>query len=269
MRYFLLLLFCYPCLCCVAQNNLPISNHRFIVVAHRGNHVAAPENTLSAYQEAIKAEADYVEVDVRTTKDSALVIMHDASITRMTGTEGNVRNFLLDSLRRIKVRDTLHPEWGLHTIPTFSEVLQLCKGKINIYVDFKEASVSAVYAAIMNAGMEHHVVIYINTPKQYADWRAVAPQIPLMVSLPNNLITKEGLFNFLDNHPVEVLDGNFNSYNTEMIMATKKRTVPVWADIQNADTESNWEKAVKSGIEGLQTDHPQALINFLKKTCIR
>jgi glycerophosphoryl diester phosphodiesterase len=269
MRYLLLLVSCSNYILSVAQNTLPLSNHNFIVIAHRGNHTTAPENTLLAYEEAIKIGADYVEVDVRTTKDSALVIMHDASINRMTGFVGNIRDFLFNSLQRIKVRDTLHPEWGLHCIPTFKEVLQLCKGKVNIYIDFKDASAASVYKAIINEGMEHNVVVYINTPQQYTDWKLIAPNIPLMISLPNAYITKDDVFDFLDDHPVDVLDGNFNSYNTETAMAAKERGIPIWADIQTQDSENNWNKALLLGLQGLQTDHPQALINFLKKKGIR
>jgi glycerophosphoryl diester phosphodiesterase len=65
-------------------NPAPKSSHRFLVSAHRGDHTHAPENTLRAYANAIGAGADYVEIDLRTTRDSVLVIMHDASVDRMT-----------------------------------------------------------------------------------------------------------------------------------------------------------------------------------------
>jgi glycerophosphoryl diester phosphodiesterase len=60
-------------------NPMPAPRHPYIVVAHRGDHEHAPENTLAAFANAIKAGVDYVEIDLRTTVDSQLVIMHDAS----------------------------------------------------------------------------------------------------------------------------------------------------------------------------------------------
>ena len=106
--------------------SLPVTKHRCVVIAHRGDHTNAPENTLAAYQHAIEDGADFVEIDLRTTKDSQLVIMHNATIDHITGRQGQVSDFLFDSIRQIKVREPLHPEWGLHAIPTFKEVLQLC-----------------------------------------------------------------------------------------------------------------------------------------------
>src|SRR5580658_3936942 len=67
---------------------LPAPRHAFTVVCHRGDHTHAPENTLAAFANAIKAGADYVEIDLRTTVDSQLVIMHDATVNRMTGGSG-------------------------------------------------------------------------------------------------------------------------------------------------------------------------------------
>lgn len=52
---------------------LPKTAHQFIVVAHRGDHTQAPENTLTAFENAIREGVDYVEIDLRTTKDSQLI----------------------------------------------------------------------------------------------------------------------------------------------------------------------------------------------------
>jgi glycerophosphoryl diester phosphodiesterase len=91
-------------------NPLPEPKHQFIVVCHRGDHEHAPENTQTAYANAIKAGADYVEIDLRTTADSQLVIMHDASVDRMTTGTGQVKDLTWDQLKQLKVKDKSHPE---------------------------------------------------------------------------------------------------------------------------------------------------------------
>ena len=97
-------------------------HHKFIVIAHRGDHTNAPENTIVAYKNAIKIGADFIEVDLRTTKDSQLVVMHDATINRITGINGSIQNMTFDSLRKLEVRESKHPEWGNHVIPTLAFV---------------------------------------------------------------------------------------------------------------------------------------------------
>lgn len=252
------------------KNNLPLCKSSFIVIAHRGDHTHNAENTLAAYQNAIDAGADYVEVDLRTTKDSQLVIMHNSTINYMTEEKGNVSDYMFDSLRKIPVRDPQHPEWGKYTIPTFKEVLALCKGKINIYLDFKNASVKSTYNEIVSAGMEKHVIVYINEPHQFTEWRAIAPLMPLMISLPVKVKSKDEMYALLDSINIDILDGNFDEYNSATVLAAKQKNVPIWADIQSKDENAErWDKALALGLEGLQTDNPGALIGYLKLKGIR
>jgi glycerophosphoryl diester phosphodiesterase len=243
---------------------LPKAKHKFIVIAHRGDHTQAPENTLQAYQNAINEGVDYVEIDLRTTKDSQLVIMHDASVYRMTGTKSYVNELSFDSIRSLKVRDTAHANWGSFHIPSFKEVLKLCRNHINIYLDFKNASADAAMKEIVAAGMERHVIVYINTPNQLTDWQKTAPEIPLMLSLPNTYTSKEQVANFVKKYAIALLDGNYNVYTAEMVRAANAQHVAVWPDIQSDNEHLNWDKALLLGIQGLQTDHPRALIDYLK-----
>jgi len=255
-----------------AQNLAPLPARRypFIVVAHRGDHTRAPENTLAAYANAIEAGADYVEIDLRTTADSQLVIMHDASVDRMTNGNGLVSRLRYDSLRLLKVRDRTHPEWGESTIPNFREVLQLCKNKIHIYLDFKNADPAAAWQEIVRQGMEKEVVVYINAPNQFVGWRKVAPAVPLMVSLPNSIRDTAALKEFLDKGHPEMLDGGYEEYTPEMVSLATGMGYTVLPDIQGAgEGPAKWGSATDKGIRGLQTDHPGQLIAWLKEKGLR
>jgi glycerophosphoryl diester phosphodiesterase len=253
-----------PVLSFAQAKTLPKTKHQFIVVAHRGDHTNAPENTLLAYKNAIKNGADYVEIDLRTTKDSQLVIMHDASLLRMTGMNAKVKDCLYDSLKNLLVRDGNHPEWGSQKLPTFNEVLRLCKNKINIYLDFKDASVLQAYQAIVANKMEKHVVVYINQPQQLIDWRRIAPKMPLMISLPAKAATKTMMDSVLTKYSIDILDGNYNEYTVETVQASQAKGVRIWADIQGKDEDKHWQAALALGLDGLQTDHPKTLIAFLR-----
>ncbi len=247
------------------QAIIPKSKNGFVVIAHRGNHVAAQENTLAAFQNAINVGADYVEIDLRTSKDSQLVIMHDGTVNRMTNGTGKVSDLTWAELKQLKVIDKNHPEWAEQSIPLFSEVLKLCKGKINIYLDFKNADVNATYQALKKAGMQHSVIVYINAAHQLAEWKKIAPQIPLMVSLPDSVQSAAQLNNFLDQYKIQLLDGSYKDYTVELVNAARAKNIPVWPDIQTAtEGPEQWEKAINVGITGLQTDHPEAMVNYLK-----
>jgi glycerophosphoryl diester phosphodiesterase len=248
---------------------LPISKNKFIVIAHRGNHIAAPENTLKAFENAIAIGADYIEIDLRTTKDSQLVIMHDGTIDRMTNGKGRIRDFTLKELSNFQVEEKSRPEFGKFNIPQFEEVLKLVKNKINIYLDFKDADVIKTYQTLLDYGVEKQVIVYINFPLQAKKWNEIAPQIPLIVSFPEHIRDSLSIAIFLNQYPVSVLDGSYKEYYSNMVSSAHQNKTMVWPDIQHPHESEFWEEAVGLGVDGLQTDHPEALINFLKNKGIR
>jgi len=122
---------------------------------------------------------------------------------------------------------------------------------------------------IKQYGMEKQVIVYINSPAQYNDWRRIAPAMPLMVSLPATIKTPEALNKFLASTPIALLDGDYSGYTTELVQAATAAGVPAWPDIQSPGEAANWDKALSLGFKGLQTDHPAALIAYLKKKGLR
>lgn len=248
---------------------LPKSAHKFIVIAHRGEHTDVPENTIASIERAIKSTVDYVEIDLRTTKDSVLVIMHDDTVDKMTNGTGKISDHTFAELQLLNVADKTKRSTEKYSIPTFAAVLKNCRKKINIYLDFKDADVGQTYKMIKKYGMEKQVIVYINAAFQYTEWKKIAPEMPLMVSLPDEVKTKEDLNAFLLKTPVALLDGSYDDYTTEILQAAVAASIPAWPDIQSDTEASNWDKALLMGFKGLQTNHPKALIDYLIKKGLR
>lgn len=105
-----------------------------MIFAHRGNWRNSAENSMQAFQDCIDACLDGIEVDLRMTKDSVLVIMHDDTIDRTTTGSGRVSDYTLNELRQFNLLNPI----GVKTrqkVPTFEEILLLAKDKILIQVD--------------------------------------------------------------------------------------------------------------------------------------
>ncbi|KQS32637.1 glycerophosphodiester phosphodiesterase family protein [Dyadobacter sp. Leaf189] len=239
--------------------HLPQSKNKTVVIAHRGNHMEVPENTVASCREAIECGADYVEVDLRTTKDGKLVLLHDAKVDRTTNGSGRIADMTLAEVRKLQV---FNRNKKTHRIPEFKEVLAVCKGKINIYLDFKDASTEETWKQIKAAGMESQVVVYLNDERQYRQWKEAAPTVPLMTSLPNHVTSKDGLLGFLKKTDVQVLD---NVKDPELVKVANQHGVAVWLDVQSPNEgPASWKEALSKGVQGLQTDTPVHLMSFLK-----
>lgn len=250
-------------------NPVPAPRHKFIVIAHRGDHVIYPENTLEGYAEAIKNEVDYIEIDVRTTKDGQLVSMHDATVDRMTNGKGSVKDLTLAEIEQLHIKSKDTTDKRTYLLPTFEQILKLCKDKIYIYIDFKQADPAVTYALLKKYGMEKQVLVYINAKQQFIDWRKADPTMPLMVSLPDSVKTVDGIKQFITTVKPDLLDGGWKEYTPEMVSAAKDMQLPVWPDVQSRDENTIWDEALAKGFKGLQTDHPAELIRFLKGKGLR
>jgi len=86
-----------------------------LAIAHRGDPVAERENTLPAFTSAVREGADMVELDLRRTRDGEIVVLHDATLSRLWGDGRNVADLDLAAVRQVGD--------GRTRIPTFREVL--------------------------------------------------------------------------------------------------------------------------------------------------
>lgn len=241
------------------QVKLPLCKNKTVVIAHRGNHIAAPENTLASCRDAIECGADYVEVDLRTTKDGKLVVLHDNKVDRTTNGSGRISEMNLSEVKKLQV---FNRNKKTHRIPEFHEMLALCKDKINIYLDCKEASAEEAWKQIKAAGMEKQIIVYLNDERQYRQWKELAPDIPLMTSLPKDVASKEQLLGFLKKTHIQILD---NLKDPELIKIANENGVDVWLDVQSpSEGPASWKEALDKGVQGLQTDQPVHLLTYLK-----
>ncbi len=120
--------------------------------AHRGlfdNASDAPENSLRAIQKAV--EAGYgIEFDVQLSKDDIPVVFHDATLKRMCGIDGNVWEYTLEELQKMKLAHSNQ------AIPTFEEVLKVIGGKVPLIIEYKMDRVDTKVCELGNAILEKY-----------------------------------------------------------------------------------------------------------------
>lgn len=95
------------------------------IVAHRGSRINRPENTLAAFEEAIRVGADGIELDVHLSKDGEIVVIHDETVDRTTNGSGLVKEMTLAELKELDAGIWFDTEYAGQTIPTLREVFEL------------------------------------------------------------------------------------------------------------------------------------------------
>jgi glycerophosphoryl diester phosphodiesterase len=137
------------------------------VIAHRGASAYAPENTLEAFDLAVKQGADALELDIRLTRDGAPAVIHDATLDRTTDLTGPVRARTLAELRRADAGHRFTTDGGRTTpyrgagirVPTLAEVLWTFPA-VPVMVEVKEPEVQEVVRRVLKEqGAADRVVV--------------------------------------------------------------------------------------------------------------
>lgn len=107
------------------------------ITAHRGSSAAAPENTLSALRQAMKDGADFAEIDVQTTKDGEVVVLHDRDLMRMGRDPRPLASLTLKELQKIDVGLPFGETFRGERVPTLREALELVRGRMGLNIELK------------------------------------------------------------------------------------------------------------------------------------
>jgi glycerophosphoryl diester phosphodiesterase len=121
------------------------------VVAHRGASALYPENTLPAFEGAIDAGADLVELDVRLSADGVPVILHDLDVSITTDGSGRVHEL---TLAEIKLLDASRGGGAVAEVPTLREALELLSGRVGVNIEIKNLPEEPAFDSPREAAVE-------------------------------------------------------------------------------------------------------------------
>lgn len=142
----------------------------FRAYAHRGGAQEAPENSITAFQRAVDLGFEYLETDVRPTRDGVAVLHHDATLDRTTDTRGPVRERSWADLAQVRLPDGSSPL-------RLEELLEAAPDS-HITVDAKEpGSVAAIADAVMRAGAHDRVCVTSFSRSRLTQLRGLLPGV--------------------------------------------------------------------------------------------
>ena len=240
--------------------NRAVRKQDVIAIAHRGAHEDAPENTMASYERAIDLGMDYVEIDMRRTKDNRYVSVHNSTVDARTDGTGRVDSLTLEELRLLDAGSWFAAEFIGERIPTIEEVLTLLHGKIGAYVDVKAAPPDVVVHYLREYDMLETAVVYA----EYDELEAMKRIEPRIRPLPEYPGSPEAVAPLVERLQTEQIAVSSRRWITdEVISACLAAGVNVYADMMAIDNPEGWQMALDLGIRGIQTDIPSGLLDFL------
>jgi glycerophosphoryl diester phosphodiesterase len=243
-----------------------------MIFAHRGGRSLGPENTLHTFQKALVSGAHALELDVRLTRDSHLVVIHDATVDRTTQGTGAVSSLSLGEIEHLDAAFDYSPDGGRTfplrssgvAIPRLSEVLQRFPNT-TINIELKDDSVAAAEALcrlMTEYGMTRKIIVASFHSRVIRYYRSICPDTPTAAAAGEvmwfALLSRFRLESLY--HPraatlqVPEKAYGFRLVTPRFIKAAHRCGLKVHVWIVNHPREK--QKLFNMGVDGIMTDFP-------------
>jgi len=231
------------------------------VTAHRGSSARAPENTLSAVRQAITDGADFAEIDVQTTADGELVVLHDGDLMRMAGDSRRLRDLTLSQAKELDVGKKFNGEFLGERIPTLAEVIRLSRGQIQLNIELKynwpdPTLAGKVVELLRREAFLTNCIITSLDPAALTEVQRLAPELKVgqIVTASVGDVTRL---------PGQILSVNKRAATRRFIQQarTAGKEVHVWTLNKTGDMLLMIER----GAHNLITDHPDVAVRLLRE----
>lgn len=257
------------------------SKDNIYVAAHRGSSATHPENTMIAFETAMAAGVDQLEIDVRITKDGELVLMHDPTVDRTTDGSGYVKDMTFAEIRALDAGSYMGAEFAGCKVPTFKEFMDYVSRFETLTVDielkeyptegWEEVSYSVcdrVLKMVDEYGFEDRVVINTFSAKLHEYiYKKYGKKYRQHVYFPDDRWKDEVsidpysygycacMFN-VKGHPVKIAD-------KEHFDAMASRGVQPWAGAFVKD-EQTVDMAIERGATLITCNNPAEVLDLLR-----
>lgn len=228
------------------------------VMVHRGMAIAAPENSARAIEMCIEDYCEWVEIDIRLTKDGQHVLIHNETLDSTTNGKGRVSDFTLAELQQLDAGSWFGERFAHTRLLSLPEALSLAKGKINYYLDCKQVDLQRLVEEVVAAGMERQVIVY-EAPENLTRLRqfsksAIAGMTKYRPNMPLDAFIKE-----VAPAAVEI---DASDLTPELAQKFHDAGIKVQAKVlgDRWDNPQTWASVIGAGADWLQTDEPAGVL---------
>jgi glycerophosphoryl diester phosphodiesterase len=230
------------------------------IAHHRGANRYAPENTLIAYEKSRKLGADFVEFDVRTTRDGGLFLLHDGMLNRTTNGRGGIREATSAQIQTLDAGSWFGMRFRSTTVPSLAQFLDAHGRHVELYFDAKDIAPESLAEALRSRGLIERTVVYGGV-EFLEKLRKIEPKLRRMPGL-SNASKMDEIIKRVDPY---AFDTRWSLLSKELIDRCHARGVKVYSDALGFNESiPSYQKAIREGIDLIQTDHPLRVLRALE-----
>lgn len=249
------------------MNEISIRPHKypFLFIAHRGFRIGVMENSLSAFHLAIQQQMDYIELDIHTSKDGMIYVIHDEKLDRTTDGRGSLRKKSHFDLQKI------HIKGQAEHIPTLRDVIALIKTtttRTRLMIELKAAGIEECLVPLLHEfHVENQVCISGRNLQQFLRFHTSIPTIPLCLNIthcPDFPLKRFLSISREENLPIPfiMISLRASEITSEFIQKCHSFNISAlaWDFIHDSRCVDTMKALIQKGIDGCLFDDPMTVL---------
>jgi glycerophosphoryl diester phosphodiesterase len=220
------------------------------VVCHRGANEYAPENTLAAAQLCIEWGVAYVELDVRTSKDGVMYLLHDPLVNRTTNGKGFIHQLTSSEIDALDAGSWFDAKFTGEKVPRLEPYLRSIKGKIKVYFDVKSADLAKLIALVYDVGMEKDCFFWFDRAERALQFRELNRELALKVNVRN----VDDVRKAAEHYKANIIETGLRNMTPELVAACREQNLRIMVIETKKDPDA-FRQIIECGADLVNLDH--------------
>ena len=229
------------------------------IVAHRGANHLAPENTVAAAQKCVELKVDYVEIDVRTSKDGVFYILHDRTLDRTTDGTGAIKDRSSVYIDTLDAGSWFSAEFKGEKVPRLEPFLEAFKGRIKIYFDVKDADLVRLLDLVHKTGFEKDCFFWFSRDSRAKELRNLDQKIWLKM----NAQTEKDLEKVMAYRP-QIIECGLGHLTPAFVASAKEHKLKLMVIATGRGSEVKYPEIIDSPADMVNLDKADLMMRLIK-----
>lgn len=247
----------------------------YIISGHRGSHISGyPENAIETFAHVLTGTPAFFEIDPRLTKDSVIVLMHDATLDRTTNGTGLLKDYTWEELKQLRLKDAAGKLTNFR-IPSLQEAIDWARNKTILNLDKKDVPLQMIASLIRKNNADAFVMVTVHNAKEALFYYNDNPNrmMSAFVKTDSALHTYEQA-GIPWRNLIAYIGPEYTSENLSVLNALHQRSVmcmisaaPKYDKLPDPLSRAEaYRKVFQQGADILESDYPLELAKAVKKT---
>ena len=229
------------------------------VVAHRGANHLAPENTMAAAQKCVELGVDYVEIDVRMSKDGVFYILHDRTLDRTTDGTGAIKDRSSAYVDTLDAGSWFGAEFKGEKVPRLEAFLNELNGKIKIYFDVKDADLRRLLDLVYETGFEKDCFFWFSRDSGAEEFRKLDKKLWLKMNARN----ERDLERVMVYRP-QIIECGLEQLTPAFVAFCKEHDLKLMALVLGKGSELSYPEIINSPADMVNLDKADLMMRLIK-----